>query len=190
MAADDAYEVRLGESLAVGAAGVLQNDTDESPLTATLVQPPSNGTVALGPDGGFTYTPYTQRPGELVLAERVNLGARVPGVVVNANGTCPACVIDEDPTTEWYPGFGATQPPTMELVFPQDVSVFDVRILPYTDPHQHGRGRCAHDVRRGGHRDLHQRQRRTSGAAARGPADAAGRRQPRAACALRHHRRR
>ena len=131
LASDDAHEVRLGESLAVGAPGVLQNDTDESPLTATLVRPPSNGTVVLGRDGSFTFTPYTQRAGELVLAQGVNLGARVPGVVVNADGSCPACVIDEDPTTEWYPGFGATQPPTMELAFPQDVSVFEVRILPY-----------------------------------------------------------
>ena len=43
----------------MAAAGVLANDTDADgdPLTATLLTGVSNGTLALNPDGAFTYTP-------------------------------------------------------------------------------------------------------------------------------------
>jgi len=129
VAADDAYEVRAGESLSVNAAGVLQNDTDESPLSAALVRSPSNGTVALSPDGSFTYTPYTQRPGELVIAQGINLATRLPGVSVSGTpGICPQCLIDDDPTTTWISG---TSDAAVQMQFPQDVTVSEVRFTPY-----------------------------------------------------------
>lgn len=131
VAADDAYEVRLGEALSVPAGGVLGNDTDldGAPLSATLVRPPSNGSLVLGADGSFTYTPYTQRAGELALAQGINLGSRVPGVTVNAPGSCPACLVDEDPTTDWRPGFAAN-PGVLDVQFPVDVTVSALRVLP------------------------------------------------------------
>ncbi|WP_454786384.1 Ig-like domain-containing protein [Mycobacterium antarcticum] len=60
IAADDAYTVGAGRALTVTAAGVLTNDTDVDSgavLTATVVQGPAHGTMALSADGTFTYTP-------------------------------------------------------------------------------------------------------------------------------------
>ena len=59
-AAPDAYSTVSGRVLQVPAAGgVLVNDTDaeDDSLTATLVNGPDNGTLSLGPDGGFSYAP-------------------------------------------------------------------------------------------------------------------------------------
>jgi hypothetical protein len=57
VANDDNYEM-FGNTLAVGAPGVLTNDTDEdsNPLTAQIVSQPTKGTVVLNADGSFTYT--------------------------------------------------------------------------------------------------------------------------------------
>jgi len=48
------------------ASGVLANDTDpeHDPLTATLVSGPSNGTLNLGSDGSFNYTPNAEYFGD------------------------------------------------------------------------------------------------------------------------------
>src|SRR5262249_47110942 len=106
VAADDAYEVRFGESLSVPAPGVLGNDSDPDGerLTATLVTRPTNGTLQFNADGSFTYTPHTLREGELVLAESVNLATLLPGVTVRASSAaglgngCGAaqCAVDDD----------------------------------------------------------------------------------------------
>jgi Bacterial Ig domain len=55
----DSFSVNQGGALNVGASGVLGNDSDPDgdPLTATLDSAPTNGSVSLQPDGGFTYTP-------------------------------------------------------------------------------------------------------------------------------------
>lgn len=57
VANDDRYEIE-GQSLVEPAPGVLGNDSAGNcgSLTATLVTPPSHGTVQLQPDGSFTYT--------------------------------------------------------------------------------------------------------------------------------------
>jgi VCBS repeat-containing protein len=58
----DSYVTPINKKLSVSsAAGVLKNDSDvDNPtLTAQLVTGPSNGTVALSPNGAFTYTPNT-----------------------------------------------------------------------------------------------------------------------------------
>lgn len=53
----DAYVVRQGQTLTVGAsAGVLSDDGGTS-LTASLVKGPLHGTLNLASDGTFTYTP-------------------------------------------------------------------------------------------------------------------------------------
>jgi hypothetical protein len=60
VANDDDYIAEANEVLTVAPdEGVLANDTDEEgdTLTASLVDPPSNGTLSFNPDGSFTYTP-------------------------------------------------------------------------------------------------------------------------------------
>jgi ELWxxDGT repeat protein/VCBS repeat-containing protein len=58
---NDTYSTTRDVSLTIAAPGVLSNDTDAegSPLTATIVTQPGNGTVTLNPDGSFTYVPTT-----------------------------------------------------------------------------------------------------------------------------------
>ena len=58
-AADDAYSTLQNQVLTVPAPGVLGNDADANsdPITAQLVSAPAHGTLALNPNGGFTYTP-------------------------------------------------------------------------------------------------------------------------------------
>jgi hypothetical protein len=58
-AADDQYDVGLGQTLTVAPSGVLANDSDPDgqPLAARLVSAPGEGSLAFRPDGGFTYTP-------------------------------------------------------------------------------------------------------------------------------------
>jgi len=55
-AVDDAYTMPSSASFAP-TRSVLYNDRFAADATAVLVSPPSNGTVALGNDGRFTYTP-------------------------------------------------------------------------------------------------------------------------------------
>lgn len=59
IAVDDAYTVERGETLSVPALGVLINDSDpnQTPLTAQLETDAGAGVLALGADGGFSYTP-------------------------------------------------------------------------------------------------------------------------------------
>ncbi len=131
----DAYSVRLGESLAVGAPGVLRNDTDAEghPLTTRLLTQPANGTVGLNADGSFTYTPFRFVKDEFVLAENIPLTTRVPGVTIAASsnetfgGGCPnvVCAIDDSDATSWYNNDFS---PFIEVTFPQDVTVAHVQI--------------------------------------------------------------
>jgi RHS repeat-associated protein len=140
VAADDSFEVRVDESLGVAAPGVLQNDADETPLTTRLLTAPANGTLLFNNDGSFVYTPHTQRPGELVMAENVNLANRLPGVTVNASGfsfhgqPCgrPECAVDENPATSWSTHFEPQ--PFFELLFPLDVVLNRVEILGHRSP--------------------------------------------------------
>ncbi len=60
----DTYSVNLNNSLVVPysfgtttIAGVLSNDVDTDPLTASLVTGPSRGNLSFNSDGSFTYTP-------------------------------------------------------------------------------------------------------------------------------------
>jgi len=56
---DDAYVVLPGQSLAVPLVdGVLANDTTVSAATVSLSSGPEHGTLQLGADGSFTYTPF------------------------------------------------------------------------------------------------------------------------------------
>jgi alpha-L-fucosidase len=61
VAATDSYSTPMNVPLAVSAPGVLANDTDaqSNPLTAVIHANPSHGSIALNPNGSFTYTPAT-----------------------------------------------------------------------------------------------------------------------------------
>jgi VCBS repeat-containing protein len=74
-AADDAYSVAEDQTLAIGASGVLGNDSDvESSLTAALVSGPAHGTLALNADGSFTYTPHANYNGSDSFTYKANDG--------------------------------------------------------------------------------------------------------------------
>ena len=59
VANDDAYAANADTTLVITAPGVLgnDNDTDGDPLSAAVATGPSNGSVTLNADGGFSYTP-------------------------------------------------------------------------------------------------------------------------------------
>ncbi len=60
VANDDGYYTPTDAALVVGLdAGLLSNDTDPDadPIVATLISGPNHGTLALRPDGSFTYVP-------------------------------------------------------------------------------------------------------------------------------------
>lgn len=73
----DAYSTSEDVSLAIPASGVLVNDTDaeSNPLTALLVTGPSHGTLTLGVDGSFTYTPDANFNGTDSFTYKANDGA-------------------------------------------------------------------------------------------------------------------
>ena len=56
-AADDTYQVDEDNTLTILATGVLSNDIDLDPLTATAQTLPLSGTLDLNLDGSFVYTP-------------------------------------------------------------------------------------------------------------------------------------
>jgi len=66
VAQDDSYTTNEDTPLVVSAPGVLGNDydVDGDPLTSVLVSGPAHGTLALNPDGSFTYTPAENFCGE------------------------------------------------------------------------------------------------------------------------------
>ncbi len=108
-AGNDAYGVGEDGVLNVAAlAGVLANDSDPElgPLSAVLVSGPSDGSLVLNADGGFTYTPDADFFGtDTFTYQAVDLeGAAIPATVtitVNAVDDAPVAVgdvftVDED----------------------------------------------------------------------------------------------
>jgi VCBS repeat-containing protein len=59
LATDDSYQVDQDQTLNIPPPGVLGNDSDpnDDNLAASLVNPPTHGTLSLKADGSFTYTP-------------------------------------------------------------------------------------------------------------------------------------
>ena len=76
VAANDNYATNEDTALTVAAPGVLANDTDiDSPtLTAVVVAAPAHGTLALAPNGGFTYTPAANYSGADSFTYKANDG--------------------------------------------------------------------------------------------------------------------
>ena len=83
VAQPDAYATGRNAVLTVGAPGVLANDTDPDgdPLTATQTSSPTNGSLAWGGDGSFTYTPDPGFVGSDVFSYHADAGAASSGDV-------------------------------------------------------------------------------------------------------------
>jgi len=104
VALDDEYEVEgpgphvfdVGDGLQVN-----DSDPDGDDLTAVLVRSPSDGTVEIDPDGGFTFTPRIGLDGEQVFAYLVSDGlatARAEVVVTVTDNALPTDTSDTGPS--------------------------------------------------------------------------------------------
>jgi hypothetical protein len=131
---NDTYTVAEDAVLTVAAPGVLGNDTDPdagTTLTASLVAPPSHGSLTFNVDGSFVYTPTTDFVGLDTFTYRASDGAlqsntgSVTITVGNPQFVCP-CTIwsptdvpadpdNQDPTPVEVgassPGCGSTRAP-------------------------------------------------------------------------------
>jgi RHS repeat-associated protein/uncharacterized repeat protein (TIGR01451 family) len=100
-AGPDNYSVDEDTVLTVAAPAVLANDSDPegAPLTAEVVGSPAHGTLALSPNGSFTYTPAANYTGPDAFTYRVRDGptASAPATVsltVNPVNDAPTAVAD------------------------------------------------------------------------------------------------
>ncbi|RYD48505.1 MAG: tandem-95 repeat protein, partial [Verrucomicrobiaceae bacterium] len=77
VAVSDTYTTVQDTPLVIASPGVLSNDTDadSDPLTAVVVANPTNGSVTLNANGGFTYTPNAGYNGSDSFTYRANDGA-------------------------------------------------------------------------------------------------------------------
>jgi len=101
---DDQFTVALGETLTVTAPGVLANDQNPGgeTLSAVLVAPPVDGTLALAGDGSFTYTPTVDFATQDSFSYRADNGlvsnvATVVIAIVDPDG--PPVAVDDSYTT-------------------------------------------------------------------------------------------
>jgi VCBS repeat-containing protein len=81
VAMDDSYSLDQDTTLVVPAPGVLGNDTDveTDPLTAIPLSDPSHGSMILGADGSFEYTPDAGYVGSDSFTYKANDGAADSG---------------------------------------------------------------------------------------------------------------
>jgi len=107
VAAADSYFVDEDQVLTITAPGVLVNDTDteNDPLTAVLVDGPSNGDLTLNADGSFSYTPDENYNGPDSFTYKANDGAGDGNTVtvsltVNPVPDAPAATADGYATDE------------------------------------------------------------------------------------------
>jgi hypothetical protein len=109
VANSDYYTTARNVPLTIAAPGVLGNDTDpdSDPLTAVLRTSTTYGTLALGADGGFTYTPAQDWAGNDAFTYRAkdpsdNLSA-VATVTIGVSQTCPCTIFlpTYEPVSPW-----------------------------------------------------------------------------------------
>jgi VCBS repeat-containing protein len=111
VANDDAYLMTEDTPLTIGAAAGLQNndhDAEGSPMVASVVAPPSRGTLTLNADGSFTYTPAADDNGVVTFTYRVSDGALFSNtatvtLTIAAVNDAPVAVNDAYTTAEDTP---------------------------------------------------------------------------------------
>ena len=101
VAANDAYDVDQDGILNVAAPGVLGNDSDidGDDLSAVLATGPSNGQLALNPDGSFTYSPNQGFSGADSFTYRASDGSAQSApatVTITVKPSAPTAVIAID----------------------------------------------------------------------------------------------
>jgi lysophospholipase L1-like esterase len=97
VAVADSYTAVQSTTLVVPANGVLANDTDANldPLTVAVVAPPTNGSLTLNPNGGFSYTPTGFFSGVDSFTYRANDGtADSNTVTVTITVTAPQVLVN------------------------------------------------------------------------------------------------
>ncbi len=133
VAAPNTYNGTEDTVLTVAAAnGVLANDADpeSQPLTAVLVSQSANGTVALAPDGSFTFTPAADWNGATTFTYRASDGLKLsPITTVTLNFAAvpdvPVAVEDVYRTSTGTPlvvssvSPGTTSPVTLIVAAPE-----------------------------------------------------------------------
>jgi Ca2+-binding RTX toxin-like protein len=77
VAGDDNYSLLEGTALSIGSPGLLTNDSDPDcdSLTALLETGPASGSLALDPEGSFTYTPTPNFNGTVSFTYRADDGS-------------------------------------------------------------------------------------------------------------------
>ena len=104
----EAYFVQSGSTLNVAAPGVLANDADPegTSLSAQLVGTVTHGTLNLGSNGGFTYTPAAGYTGPDSFTYRASDGQATSGVsTVSITVTTPPPPPPPTPVTIFTAGF-------------------------------------------------------------------------------------
>jgi VCBS repeat-containing protein len=110
-AVNDSYSTTLNTTLTIAAPGVLANDTDAdgNALTATLTNNATHGTVALSPNGSFTYTPNREFTGTDTFKYRARdstgqqSGTATVTITVSSPNVPPVAVNDSYTTNEDTP---------------------------------------------------------------------------------------
>jgi hypothetical protein len=109
VAIGESYTMQTGQTLMIGAPGLLANDTDPegAALASLIVTIPAKGSLSLGPTGAFTYTPIGGYSG----ADSFNYRAS-DGLATSGAATVSITVLPNDTTapsvTMTGPAAGAT----------------------------------------------------------------------------------
>ncbi len=133
VASADQYVVNVGQTLTVGAPGVLANDVDPDgdSLTAQLVTDPLHAATAgftLNSNGSFTYTPAAGFTGTDSFTYQANDGSIFEGTVASAVGSVTIKVNDPAAQTASVQNFSSTCEVTLNLTFnPATTNSFVVR---------------------------------------------------------------
>ncbi|HXI69439.1 MAG TPA: Ig-like domain-containing protein [Verrucomicrobiae bacterium] len=107
VAVNDAYSLFKNTTLNVPVSGVLTNDSDAdgNSLTAVLAATTAHGSLALNPDGSFTYTPSNNYVGPDSFTYRAsdgitNSGLATVALTIAATNTAPVAFNDSYSTAE------------------------------------------------------------------------------------------
>ncbi len=113
VARDDAYGVDEGGTLTVATPGVLGNDGDLVATVSVAVQAsgPAHGTLALSPDGSFTYVPAAGFAGADSFTYTVATGSQASAAVTVSIAVAP---LNRPPTAAF--AFSPSAPTTIDTV--------------------------------------------------------------------------